>query len=43
MYEMLTQHGYDVTPFPIAPELLLVDNLTHLGTLREALLGYYHP
>jgi NOL1/NOP2/sun family putative RNA methylase len=40
---LLLQQGYHVTPAPFAPELLLVDRLTHPGTLPEALLGYYHP
>jgi NOL1/NOP2/sun family putative RNA methylase len=39
---MLARQGYRVTPSPLARELLLVDNLTRPGTLREALLGYYH-
>src|SRR5919109_1510167 len=40
---LLAQQGYQVTPSPLASELLLVNNLTHPGTLREALWGYYHP
>jgi tRNA (cytosine49-C5)-methyltransferase len=40
---MLAQYGYQATPSRFAPELLLVDNLTHPGTLREAFLGYYQP
>lgn len=38
----LVQQGYPVTPSPYARELLLVESLTHPGTLLEALLGYYH-
>src|SRR4029450_2771878 len=41
--ERLMSQGYNVTPSPIADELLLVPNLTHPGRLREAILGYYHP
>jgi tRNA (cytosine49-C5)-methyltransferase len=40
---LLAQQGYQVTPSPLASELLLVNNLTHPGSLREALWGYYHP
>src|SRR5713101_8426704 len=40
---LLVSQGYDVTPSPIADELLLVTNLAHPGRLREALMGYYHP
>src|SRR5436309_1788496 len=40
---LLVSQGYHVTPSPIAAELLLVDNLSHPGRLRKALLGYYHP
>ena len=40
---MLRQQGYHVTPSPLTDELLLVDNLTHPGTLQAALLGYYYP
>ena len=39
----LAQYGYRIVPAPFAAELLLVEGLTHPGTLREALLGYYHP
>jgi NOL1/NOP2/sun family putative RNA methylase len=40
---MLAQHGYQVTPSRIAPELLLVDSFSSPGTLPEAFFGYYHP
>jgi len=40
---LLVTQGYDVTPSPIANELLFVPNLVHPGRLREALMGYYHP
>lgn len=39
----LAQQGYQAVPSAVAPELLLVANLTHPGTLREAMWGYYHP
>jgi NOL1/NOP2/sun family putative RNA methylase len=40
---MLASQGYQAIPSPLASEVLLVDRLTHPGTLREALLGYYQP
>lgn len=40
--EMLRRENYHVQPTPLSDELLLVDNLTHPGTLRGALMGYYH-
>lgn len=39
---LLSDHGYHVTRHPLAPELLLVPDLTHPGTLLEAAMGYYH-
>jgi tRNA (cytosine49-C5)-methyltransferase len=38
----LAHYGYQAVAPSFARELLLVDGLTHPGTLREALLGYYH-
>ena len=40
---MLARQEYRVRTSPVAPELLLVDDLTHPGALRAALLGYYQP
>jgi NOL1/NOP2/sun family putative RNA methylase len=39
---MLAQEGYPATPSALSNDLLLVDSLTHPGTLQGALLGYYH-
>ena len=38
----LEQQGYGVRLVPFAPELLLVEPLSHPGSLRETLLGYCH-
>jgi NOL1/NOP2/sun family putative RNA methylase len=40
---MLSQEGYHTRPSALTDDLLLVAGLTHPGTLRGALLGYYHP
>jgi len=40
---LLVAQGYTVTPAPLADDLLLVEQLTHPGRLREASLGYFHP
>ena len=40
--DMLRQENYRAQPSPLSEELLLVENLTHPGTLRGALMGYYH-
>src|SRR5262245_56709135 len=40
---LLVSQGFDVISLPIANELLLVTNLVVPGSLREALMGYYHP
>ncbi len=40
--DMLRQEGYHAQPSPLSDDLLLVENLTHPGTLRGALMGYYH-
>lgn len=39
---MLAQEGYHAMPSALSNDLLLVENLTHPGTLQGALLGYYH-
>lgn len=39
----LEAKGYHVMPSTVAPELLLVSNLSRPGSLPEALLGYYQP
>ena len=39
---MLATHGYHAVPSPLTDDLLFVDNLTHPGTLRGAMLGYYY-
>jgi NOL1/NOP2/sun family putative RNA methylase len=39
----LEAKGYHVMPSTVAPELLLVSNLSRPGSLQEALLGYYQP
>ena len=39
---MLAEEGYHSCPAPLTDHLLLVDELTHPGALRGALLGYYH-
>jgi NOL1/NOP2/sun family putative RNA methylase len=39
---MLRQENYCVQPSQLSEDLLLVENLTHPGTLRGALMGYYH-
>jgi NOL1/NOP2/sun family putative RNA methylase len=40
--DMLRQDHYCVQPSPLSDDLLLVENLTHPGTLPGALMGYYH-
>ncbi len=40
--DMLRQEHYGVQPSQLSEDLLLVENLTHPGTLRGALMGYYH-
>ncbi|MCZ6875225.1 MAG: RsmB/NOP family class I SAM-dependent RNA methyltransferase [bacterium] len=39
----LAAKGYNVTSSSVAPELLLVSNLSRPGSLYEALLGYCQP